>query len=302
MSEHSATVGEDCLIVGSITGDEDLHIFGTVEGNINLTETLFVDLAGTIKADITARSAVIGGNVEGALNISESLIVEAGGTLKASVQASSAVISGVVYGSVNATEYVELTPGSQLIGDVSSPRLIMADGSSLRGRVSMVGLEHEVLPEEESVAPAQTEPRGRSRRSAPSTTSNRRASSYARPSRQESPRRGNLQTSPATSRFTSRNTTTVVEADGEDSPLARLRSSAPRPVDTLPAPVETEAASPVASAPQKIQNDYLSSEAFAELGWNKGRTYLKKHELNLQYSGLEDMHVAYSDYLNSLAG
>ena len=77
------------------------------------------------------------GRVEGELSLTRTLIVEASGVVKANVAVKNAVISGVVVGNITATESVELTPDGRMVGDIRSPRVIIVDGASFRGRVDM---------------------------------------------------------------------------------------------------------------------------------------------------------------------
>ena len=105
---ESTIIGPSILISGKLTGDEDLTVRGRVEGELNLTKTL---------------------------------IVEPSGIVKANVQVKNAIVSGVVVGNISATESVELTREGRMVGDISSPRVIIVDGASFRGRVDMGNAE-----------------------------------------------------------------------------------------------------------------------------------------------------------------
>ena len=77
------------------------------------------------------------GRVEGELALTRTLIVEPSGVVKANVSVKNAVVSGVVVGNISATESVELTRDGRMVGDIRSPRVIIVDGASFRGRVDM---------------------------------------------------------------------------------------------------------------------------------------------------------------------
>lgn len=102
-SEASSVIAESTLVNGNLHGDEDLTVRGRVEGTLTLTKTLFVEQTGAVKAE---------------------------------VQVKSAVISGAVLGNVTASDSVELTKEGRMVGDISAPRVIIADGASFRGRIS----------------------------------------------------------------------------------------------------------------------------------------------------------------------
>ncbi|HEU4383857.1 MAG TPA: polymer-forming cytoskeletal protein [Anaeromyxobacteraceae bacterium] len=100
----STVIGESILINGSLNGDEDLTVRGRVEGTLTLTKTLVVEPSGIVKAE---------------------------------VQVKNCIIAGVVVGNVTASESIEITKEGRMVGDISSPRVIIVDGASFRGRVDM---------------------------------------------------------------------------------------------------------------------------------------------------------------------
>jgi cytoskeletal protein CcmA (bactofilin family) len=104
--EGLTVIGPRLHVNGRVEGEEDLRIEGRVEGSITLSETLHVAEGGIVAAKVTARDVVV---------------------------------SGIVIGNVTATNSVTLNPGAKLVGDISAPRLIIADGAAFRGNVAMNG-------------------------------------------------------------------------------------------------------------------------------------------------------------------
>jgi cytoskeletal protein CcmA (bactofilin family) len=121
-SGDNTVVGPSILISGRLTGDEDLTVRGRVEGELTLSKTLIVETTGVVKANVAVRNAII---------------------------------SGVVVGNINATESVELTREGRMVGDIHSPRVIIVDGASFRGRVDMGEVEPGRVP---ASRPAVTRP------------------------------------------------------------------------------------------------------------------------------------------------
>ena len=99
-------IGPEIRVLGRVTGQEDLHVQGRIDGSIALTETLFVAPGGVVAAEVEA------------LNV---------------------VVSGVLVGNVTARDCVTLNPGAKLVGDITAPRLIIADGAAFKGNVHMSG-------------------------------------------------------------------------------------------------------------------------------------------------------------------
>ena len=100
----ATVIGPSITINGKLSGDEDLTVRGRVEGEVTLTKTLFLEVSGVVKANVSVKNAVI---------------------------------SGVVVGNVRATESVELTKEGRMVGDIAAPRVILVDGASFRGRIEM---------------------------------------------------------------------------------------------------------------------------------------------------------------------
>jgi cytoskeletal protein CcmA (bactofilin family) len=98
-----AWIGKAVRVEGKVISTEDLTIEGEVEGSIEL-----------------------GGH---------NLTIGEGASVKADLLAKSISVSGAVTGSVRATEKVDLRATGSIEGDVSAPRFVMADGSTVSGKV-----------------------------------------------------------------------------------------------------------------------------------------------------------------------
>jgi cytoskeletal protein CcmA (bactofilin family) len=120
-SSESTIIGPSILISGKLSGDEDLTVRGRVEGELSLTRTLIVEPSGIVKANVAVKNAIV---------------------------------SGVVVGNITATESVELTKEGRMVGDIRSPRVIIVDGASFRGRVDMGNAEPRPASERPSTRPA----------------------------------------------------------------------------------------------------------------------------------------------------
>jgi cytoskeletal protein CcmA (bactofilin family) len=127
MSEPITIIGSETIVSGNLEGDEDLTIEGRVEGSISLSRTLTVEVGGVVRADINVRNAVI---------------------------------SGVLVGNVEAQESVHITDQGRVVGDISSPRVILVDGSSFKGNIDMGDFDIEqevpVRTEKRTVRPVAT--------------------------------------------------------------------------------------------------------------------------------------------------
>ena len=100
-----ATIGRSIRIQGDVSGDEDLLIQGTIEGNVSLGDhAVTVGPDGDVRAHIRARIVTVLGQVQGDLTADEQVILEA---------------------------------SSRVQGDISAPRVVLQDGARFRGRIDM---------------------------------------------------------------------------------------------------------------------------------------------------------------------
>lgn len=93
-------------------------------------------VAGEIES---AEDVVIFGRVEGTIHSKTSVIIEEGGLAKAEINAANVLVAGAVIGNISATERIEVAEKGRVLGDLYSPRLVIAAGGAVRGKVSMTG-------------------------------------------------------------------------------------------------------------------------------------------------------------------
>jgi cytoskeletal protein CcmA (bactofilin family) len=82
-------------------------------------------------------AARIDGKLTGQVVASGLLEIGAGAEVKARIEVDELVVAGRLEGSATATRRLELRPGAQVIGDLRSPSLSLADGCQVEGKVEM---------------------------------------------------------------------------------------------------------------------------------------------------------------------
>jgi cytoskeletal protein CcmA (bactofilin family) len=89
---------------------------------------------------ISTQDLTIDGRVEGTIELgNHGLTIGTGAEIKADLVAQTITISGAVTGNVTASSIVDLRATGSVDGDIVAPRLIMADGAVIRGRVDATG-------------------------------------------------------------------------------------------------------------------------------------------------------------------
>jgi cytoskeletal protein CcmA (bactofilin family) len=93
-----------------------------------------------IKGELSAQEdVVIAGRVEGLINVAGHLVVvEAGAHVVGDITATGIVVSGSVEGSLLAEERIQVQAGADLQGDLSAPKIALADGAVVNGRIETV--------------------------------------------------------------------------------------------------------------------------------------------------------------------
>ncbi len=101
--EGITRIGRGVVIEGDVKGGEDLVIDGNVDGTIELRHhVLTVGPTGRVKVQLSAKSVVVLGKVSG---------------------------------SIRASERVSIGETGSVEGAISAPRLVVADGAHVQGRV-----------------------------------------------------------------------------------------------------------------------------------------------------------------------
>lgn len=98
-------IGRSVILKGELTGSEDLAIEGQIDGKIELRDhVLTIGPNGKIRAQITAKAVVV---------------------------------LGEVVGNIIATEKVDIRDNGSVDGDITAPRVAIAEGAQFRGKVDM---------------------------------------------------------------------------------------------------------------------------------------------------------------------
>jgi len=92
----------------------------------------------TIRGDVDAKGDVrLDGCLEGKIRVSERLTIGTGGNVKAEVDASDVIVMGTFEGTIRAKRRLEPRKGARVVGDVSTPVLIIEEGVHFEGHSKM---------------------------------------------------------------------------------------------------------------------------------------------------------------------
>jgi cytoskeletal protein CcmA (bactofilin family) len=102
--EPPGVIGKGISIKGNLSGEGDLIIEGTVEGQISLKNHLTIEETGVVRADIEAERLTIKGEMNG---------------------------------NISASDRVAVLANAKVVGDIKAPVVVIEDGAGFRGSIDM---------------------------------------------------------------------------------------------------------------------------------------------------------------------
>lgn len=92
----------------------------------------------TINGDISSEGTIrIEGTVLGQVQCQDTIVVQESGKVKAELIGGQVIISGEVHGNVSAHDRLEIATGGRVLGDITSPRISIAEGVLFEGKCTM---------------------------------------------------------------------------------------------------------------------------------------------------------------------
>ena len=100
----NTVIGSTLVIEGELSSDEAIVVQGTIRGKIATSESMYVENSASVEADVEAETVEV---------------------------------SGVLTGNIEANARVEIKADGKMVGDVRSPRILIADGALFKGSIEM---------------------------------------------------------------------------------------------------------------------------------------------------------------------
>ena len=100
----------------------------------------YVAAGSHIEGSISGETEVlVDGSLEGSVELKGRFVLGRRGRIQGDVNAQSVQISGKVKGNVRATEKIEVSPSGSIEGDLAAPLVSIAEGGLCNGRIEMSG-------------------------------------------------------------------------------------------------------------------------------------------------------------------
>lgn len=121
----------------------------------------YLDCGSKVSGKLYFESPVrLDGQVEGEIAARESLVIGESAVITAQIKGALVVIAGKVSGDVTATQKIEIRPSAKVLGNLSTPVLVIQEGALFEGHCAMQpesapeGRKVTVFPKEERLANA----------------------------------------------------------------------------------------------------------------------------------------------------
>lgn len=114
-TQSKTIISKDCHIKGDVSGNDDMSVFGKIEGTITLkNNSVTIEKSAQINADVFAKIVNVNGNIKG---------------------------------NIEADGKILITNSGNVTGNMSAPKIILKDGSYFKGNVSMVDTKINTAPQ-----------------------------------------------------------------------------------------------------------------------------------------------------------
>lgn len=105
-------LGKTLVLKGDLWADEEVLLFGRIEGTLECSEPLTVELGGSVIGDVRGRDITI---------------------------------KGTVLGNIRGSESVVIAPGGTVTGDIVAPRVTIVEGAHVNGMVRMTSADGDAV-------------------------------------------------------------------------------------------------------------------------------------------------------------
>jgi len=92
----------------------------------------------TVRADIETNGTLrVDGRLEGSIRNADVVVLGAGASVVGDISAREVIVGGTVHGNVTAAMRVELQPSAVVTGDIEAGAIMIHEGGSVQGRLSV---------------------------------------------------------------------------------------------------------------------------------------------------------------------
>ena len=154
-------IGPSCIINGNVSDNQPTTIYGTVNGNLNVSRDVFITKTGTVSQDVSVDGKlVIEGHIGGTIDAKEIILQEHAkthGDMKAdrnvtihsgcvvigNISCTSIKIEGAIKGDVVVSQEANLGANAVVKGNITAGVLNMSPGSILDGTCTLLNKEYD---------------------------------------------------------------------------------------------------------------------------------------------------------------
>lgn len=105
IGSDESIIAASTQFIGKISGIENIHVLGRLEGEVKSERLVWIHKGGSIKGDVNSRHVII---------------------------------DGKLIGTITAAEYVEIMAEAHVTGNIQTDKIAIAEGSFFKGEIHML--------------------------------------------------------------------------------------------------------------------------------------------------------------------
>lgn len=135
--DNVTTISRATTILGDITSEDNVEIFGTVTGNVSARQSLRI--SGKLVGDAKAGRMILNdASVQGDLECTGDVSIDTGSIVYGHIVGESILLNGKVKGNIVVQQNAVLQESAVVLGDIQAASLSMAQGAKLEGQLRIV--------------------------------------------------------------------------------------------------------------------------------------------------------------------
>ncbi len=134
-SDNVAIITKGVLLTGDMSSDDDIEVYGKVNGNITCRGKVFI--YGEVNGNIEGlKVAICGARVNGDIICDGSVDIADKSIIQGNVMANTVLMAGAIKGDIDVNGHVVIDSSAIIVGDIKSKTVQINVGAVIEGRCS----------------------------------------------------------------------------------------------------------------------------------------------------------------------
>lgn len=132
----ATVISKGTVIIGKITSDTNIELFGSLKGNVETTENL--KLCGKLLGDAKGSTIdLVSCQMQGNISSSDNINIDSESIVIGNISAESIILDGKVKGNLNIKKNAIIKDKATLLGNINAEAITISDGAELQGEIKI---------------------------------------------------------------------------------------------------------------------------------------------------------------------